>query len=46
MDEHDIREIKKLVEFKKELLHQREEKKNLTYEKRIKHYLKHWRGEQ
>lgn len=46
MDEHDIREIKKLIEFEKELSRQREEVKNLTYEERIKHYLKHWKGEQ
>lgn len=46
MNEHDKREIKKLIEFKKELLRQREEKKNLTYEERIKLHLKHWRGEQ
>lgn len=45
MNEHDIQEIKKLIKFKKELSRQQEEEKNLTYEERIRHYLKHWRGE-
>lgn len=44
--EHDIKEIKNLIKFRKELLRQQEEEKNLTYEERIKRYLKHWKGEQ
>ena len=46
MDEHDLQEIENLIRFKKELLRQREEEKDLTYEEQIKYYLKHWKGEQ
>lgn len=45
MWEDDTQEIKKLIKFKKELLRQREEERNLTYKERIKRYLAKWRGD-
>ena len=45
MDEHDKKEIESLLDFKKELLHQIEEEKDLTFEERIERHLAIWRGE-
>ena len=45
MNEHDKKEIKLLLDFKKKLLHQIEEDKDLTYEERIKRHLARLRGD-
>lgn len=45
MDEHDKKEIESLLDFKKELLRQIEEEKDLTFEERIERHLAIWRGE-
>lgn len=43
--EHDKREIEKLKWFKKEIMKQRERRKDMSYEERIADFIKGLRGE-
>ena len=40
---HDKKEIEKLKNFKKQFLKQKEKEKGLSFEEKIKLYLKGWR---